>query len=111
MIQIARRLTSALMVLSQTGNAGQNSTLPLTPPQPQFESENVTRNNSGAAGRTEQFDGRQFTIRNITLNELLPFAFLRKESEIAGIPAWFKSERYDVIAKAPSDNTTEETLA
>lgn len=80
------------------------------PRHPEFESENVRLNKSGAAARAEQFDGRQFTMQNSTIAELLPFAFLRKESAIAGIPSWFRSDRYDIVAKAPSDST-ERTLA
>jgi uncharacterized protein (TIGR03435 family) len=98
------------MVLSQTGSVPGTSFGQTPPARPEFEVENVKLNKSGAAERAEQFDGRQFTIRNSTLNEILPFAFLRKESAIVGIPAWFKSDRFDIVAKAPSD-ATEATLA
>lgn len=79
-------------------------------PRPEFETESVTLNKSGADGRAEQFDGRQFTMKNSTIGELLPFAFLRRENAIVGIPAWFRADRYDIVAKAPFD-ATEDTLA
>jgi uncharacterized protein (TIGR03435 family) len=79
-------------------------------PRPEFESESIKPNNSGGTVRAEQFDGRQFIMNNSTISELLPFAFLRGEDAIVGIPAWFRTERYDIVARASSD-TTEATLA
>ncbi len=78
--------------------------------RPEFETESVTPSRSGLAEHVEQFNGSQFTVRNLTVAQLLPFAFLRRENAIVGIPDWFRTDRYDVIAKAPT-GANEPTLA
>jgi uncharacterized protein (TIGR03435 family) len=79
-------------------------------PQPAFEVANVKLNKSGASRPVFNFTkSGQVLIANITIGELLPLAFQRNENQIAEIPAWFRSDRYDIAAKT-SPGLTEPTL-
>jgi len=70
-------------------------------PRPEFEVENVTPNKSGAPEHVSDISrGGEIFFRNITIGELLPLAFQRRESLIFGSPAWFGTDRFDIAAKA-----------
>lgn len=80
-----------------------------TSAHPEFEVETVKLNKSGAADHTSRITGTQFVVRNTTISELLPLAFQRKEELIVGAPTWFRSDRYDIVAKG-SRSVSEATL-
>ena len=80
-----------------------------TPAHPEFEVESVKLNKSGAADHTSRITGTQFVVRNTTISELLPLAFQRKEELIVGALTWFRSDRYDIVAKG-SRSVSEATL-
>lgn len=47
--------------------------------------------------------GEQFSVCNITMRELLPFAYGLRDEAVIGSPAWFGSDRFDIVAKQPKD--------
>src|SRR5580704_16877285 len=53
--------------------------------------------------------GGQFAATNISIIQLLQFAYHVDESAIAGMPSWFRSDRFDVTAKG-SPNTSDPEL-
>lgn len=46
--------------------------------------------------------GGQFRAINVSLKELITFAFDARDEEIAGAPRWVETEHYDVVGKAPA---------
>ncbi len=74
--------------------------------QPSFEVASVKVNIAGSAGG----EGREresisaapgsLTMRNVTLNSCLRWAYSMRDFQISGAPAWFATERYDIAAKA-----------
>jgi uncharacterized protein (TIGR03435 family) len=85
--------------------------LPQTaPPRPTFAVEVVKRNTSGTDEQSGGLSpGGQFSATNISIIQLLQFAYHVDENSIAAMPAWFRSDRFDVIAKA-SANTSDPEL-
>jgi uncharacterized protein (TIGR03435 family) len=76
----------------------------VAPPPTEFETAEVTRNISGdKSSRSEISRDGEVHFRNVTIGELLPIVFQRKENLILGVPAWMRSERYDITAKAQPD--------
>jgi uncharacterized protein (TIGR03435 family) len=75
-----------------------------TPRAPSFEVASIRENRSGE--RIMLFQprrGGRFTATNCSLNLLISYAYDVMQPHIAGAPAWVKSDRYDVAAKAESD--------
>ncbi len=110
------------MAQSQTGNAIRSHspfllclgfhrflTAQTAPPRPEFEISNVKPNHSGAAEHPSSVKGSQVSFRNTSIVELFPLAFQRKDDLIVAGPAWLRTKRFDITAKAPP-NTSEVTL-
>jgi uncharacterized protein (TIGR03435 family) len=85
------------------------------PGKPEFEVATVRQNKSGPPenprfpgdGQGALLPGGQLTMRNQTLRTLLGFAFNPgnqrfRDDLIVGAPSWVDSDRFDVVAKAPS---------
>ena len=51
--------------------------------------------------------GGRFEIRNATMVDLIKTAYGVTEEKVIGGPNWLASDRFDVIAKAPANVTTE----
>jgi len=77
---------------------------PTAPTNPSFEVASVKPNKSGNRGMvwTSQPGGR-FMATNLTVAMIIRNAFDLQESELAGLPGWASSERYDIIAKAEQE--------
>jgi Protein of unknown function (DUF3738) len=80
-----------------------------------FEVASVKRNNMSESGRQgalfqENINTTQggVTLRNVTLNSCIKFAFVLQDPQISG-PDWITIERYDIVAKS-SGPTSEEHL-
>jgi len=73
-----------------------------TPPAPEFEVANIKLNVSGGAIDFDVLPSGLFRSTNLPLDFLFKFAFEVTDSTLDGEPAWFRTDRYDVIAKAPS---------
>lgn len=69
--------------------------------RPQFEVASVKANTSGSQSmRFPVPSNGLFAVENIPLNVLISYAFGVQGTDVSGAPAWVKSERYDVTAKA-----------
>jgi len=72
-----------------------------------FEVASVRINEAGTAGgegrerESIQVSPGSLTMRNITLDSCLQWAYGLRSFQIAGAPDWFTSERYDIFGKAP----------
>lgn len=82
-------------------------TIPEPPPRPKpmpadakpvFEVATIKPSKAGAPGKGFRMNGRQFTTLNTSLNDLMTFAFGIHVRQIVGGPAWFESEKYDLLA-------------
>jgi len=79
-------------------------------PLPEFDAAVVKLNKSGAAEPSGGIlPGGEFSVRNISMIDLLQFAYKVDGSAISGVQPWFRSDRFDVIAKGPV-NTSDATL-
>ncbi len=79
-------------------------------PRPKFDVAVVKPNKSGTAEQSGgTLPGGQFSVTNISMIELLQFAYRVDGKAITGIPAWFRSDHFDVVAKGPAD-TSDPTL-
>jgi uncharacterized protein (TIGR03435 family) len=78
--------------------------------KPEFDAAVVKLNKSGAAEPTGGIlPGGQFSVTNISMIEVLQFAYKVDGNSISGIPGWFRSDRFDIIGKGPA-NTPDATL-
>jgi uncharacterized protein (TIGR03435 family) len=78
----------------------------------EFEVASIKPNLSGRAG----YDGFQIehgslTVRNVSLKTLIETAFKMQDERIAGGPAWWTADRFDVIAKGSADQSRDQVLA
>lgn len=74
---------------------------------PKFSVEVVKLNKSGSQEQSGGLlPGGQFAATNISIIQLLQFSYRVDESAISGMPSWFRSDRFDVIAKG-SPNTSD----
>lgn len=73
-------------------------------PRPAFEVASVKPNKSGD-GRVffNTLPGGRFRASNVPLHQLILFAYRLKDFQVSGEPAWIKSERFDITAKAEKD--------
>ena len=70
-------------------------------PRPEFEVASIKLNKSGDMRVMIQSPGGgRFIASNISLQNLITFAYTIKNFQLSGEPAWLLSERYDVEAKA-----------
>jgi uncharacterized protein (TIGR03435 family) len=78
-------------------------------PLPEFDAAVVKLNKSAAVEPSGGIPGGEFSVRNISMIDLLQFAYKVDGSAISGFQPWFRSDRFDVIAKGPV-NTSDATL-
>ncbi|MPZ19171.1 MAG: TIGR03435 family protein [Luteitalea sp.] len=76
---------------------------------PEFAVASVEPSKSGDTGKgaTRLQAGGRFTATNVTLRTLIETAYQRHgfdRVEIAGGPVWIDADRFDVVAKAPSEH-------
>jgi uncharacterized protein (TIGR03435 family) len=70
------------------------------PPRPKFEVAVVKLNKTATNEQSGGIlPGGQFSATNLSMIELLKFAYGVDENSITGIPAWFRSDHFDVVAK------------
>jgi hypothetical protein len=71
------------------------------PARPEFDAAVAKLNKSGAA---EPFGdilrGGEFSVTNISMIDLMQFAYRVDGSALDGSPGWFRSSRFDVVAAA-----------
>jgi uncharacterized protein (TIGR03435 family) len=65
-----------------------------------FEVASIKPNHSGAASRFVHPTPGKLNISNMTLKDLLMFAYQVRDFQISGGPGWINSDQYDIEAKA-----------
>jgi len=83
--------------------------------KPAFETASVKLNTSGITEKgttrtTRLKPGGGFAATNVTLRDLVEFAYQRHgfdRREVIGGPAWVDSDRFDVVAKAASEHVVD----
>jgi len=82
-------------------------TIPEPPPRPKpmaadanpvFEVATIKPSKPGEPGKGFRMNGREFTTLNTSVNDLMTFTFGIHVRQIVGAPAWFESEKYDLLA-------------
>jgi uncharacterized protein (TIGR03435 family) len=103
---MVRTLTStSFVVLLSCGAFGQ-----AVASKPEFDVADIKLNKGGAPDESGGvLPGGQFSARNVTMSELLRFAYNVRENYITGGPSWFESDHFDITGKA-SPNTSNDTL-
>jgi uncharacterized protein (TIGR03435 family) len=77
-----------------------------SPPRPKFDVAVVKHSRPGAGEQSGGIlPGGQFSVTNISMLELLQFAYRVDGGAISGMPAWFRTERFDIVAKGPPDTS------
>ena len=72
--------------------------------KPSFEVASVKANKTGEQGMSMATQpGGRFIATNVPLGMLIRNAFELQESQLAGLPDWATSERFDITAKAEQD--------
>jgi uncharacterized protein (TIGR03435 family) len=67
-----------------------------------FEVESVRLSKSSAVhSSVDVAEGGDVSIHNITMVELITAAYRKRENSLAGVPAWFRSDQFDIAAKGP----------
>ena len=74
-------------------------------PGPKFEIADVHVSHSLRAMRGGFYAGGRYELRNATMVELIGVAWSIDADKVAGGPGWLTTDRFDVIAAAPSDST------
>lgn len=78
-------------------------------PRPEFEVASIKLNKSGdLRAMIRPPLGGRFTATNIPFQFLVTVAFQIKDFQLTGAPAWLKSERYDIEAKAAGNPSMDE---
>src|SRR5690349_10581687 len=73
--------------------------IPLPPQKPSFEVASIKLNTTGRNGSTADQPGGRFVASQITLRQLIQFAY-RGNQEFIGGPDWLDRDRWDIEAKA-----------
>jgi uncharacterized protein (TIGR03435 family) len=91
-----------LAFLAAAGNVGAQTTA-------EFDAVSIKRNNGGpqADGGISSLPDGTFVMKNQPISSMIRYAAPVVVREVAGLPAWAREDRYDVIAK-PAAGTTRE---
>lgn len=90
-------LIAAVAVASTVLAAAQNAA--------EFEVASIKRNESGQAGFSFDMSRGQLRAINAPVQPLIRQAFEVMDPQMAGLPSWATTERYDFVAKAPAGVT------
>ena len=74
------------------------------PARPEFEAAVVKRNTSGQGGAAV-LSGTQYSVFNVPVRAALQEACDVPANAIIGAPAWFDSDRFDIVARKPADTS------
>jgi uncharacterized protein (TIGR03435 family) len=75
---------------------------------PPFEAASVRRNDSPDPRSDFRANPNGITISNYRLQFLIPYAYDIAVYQIAGAPAWLSSNKYDIVARAPSGTSDQQ---
>jgi bla regulator protein blaR1 len=78
---------------------------------PQFEVASIRPADPSGRGQFQISPGGTLTMRAVTLNLMIQYAYSIRDFQIAGGTGWIESHRYDIIAKPGNDEQRQETTA
>jgi hypothetical protein len=76
----------------------------------EFEVATIKASEPGKLGADIGFKGHLFFANNQTLKVLIAFAYHLHPYQIAGGPAWIDTNKYDILAEAPSEHLSPSTI-
>jgi uncharacterized protein (TIGR03435 family) len=79
--------------------------------QPAFEVASIKPNTSGDANRLIRPSPGRLSVTNMTIKDLLMFAYQVRDFQISGGPGWINSDQYDIEAKAEGNPNQDEMKA
>src|SRR5258707_10078127 len=89
-----KRLALFLFVAATVLSAAQ------TPAQQAFDVASIRPSQPGTQGANMNTAPGRLTVHNTALMGLIRFAYNVDPIQISGAPGWFRTERYDILAKA-----------
>jgi uncharacterized protein (TIGR03435 family) len=76
--------------------------------RPEFDVVDIKSNISGSPdGVGEILPSGQFRAINIPVREIVKFAYNVRDEAVVGAPAWWNSDRFDIVGKAPAVGSEE----
>jgi len=78
-------------------------------PQLQFEVASIKPSDPMGRGQFQIYPGGTLELRTVTLNLMILWAYDIREFQLSGGPAWTVSQRYDILAKGPKNDSELET--
>jgi uncharacterized protein (TIGR03435 family) len=78
--------------------------------QPTFQSAEIQAGNSKTPMHATFHDGT-FEVRSATMTDLIGIAYEAHPDRLVDAPHWFGQDRFDIIARAPSDTSAETIVA
>jgi len=75
-----------------------------------FEVASIKANTSGNLNSSTSGRAGSFTATNITPRQLIVYAYRLREFQIAGGPGWIRSDRFDILARAPENAKTDNPM-
>src|SRR5262249_19724569 len=79
---------------------------------PQFEVAAVKPNKSGMGKvMIQSLPGGRFSAENVTLRQLIRYAYQLQDSQLSGGPKWLEEERFDIVASGEGGDLGERFLA
>ncbi len=78
---------------------------PLMNPDPSFEVATVKPSPPDSTRAGMDMKGDLFSVMNLSLLNLMTFAYDTNRHQIAGAPAWFTTERFDITGKPEGEGT------
>ena len=78
-------------------------------PQLQFEVASIKPSDPMGRGQFQIHPGGTLDLRAVTLNLMIQWAYDIRDFQLSGGPAWTVSQRYDILAKSPKNDSELET--
>src|SRR3569623_2150317 len=75
-----------------------------------FDAASIKLNTTSSGGITMRTQHGRLTVENASLFQIIQQAFLVKEFQLRGGPAWIMTERYNIDAKMEKDNISDDDL-
>jgi uncharacterized protein (TIGR03435 family) len=78
----------------------------MTQAGPSFEVATIKPSTPGQSGRGMGWDGRRYNSNNMTMSQIMQFAYNVQEKQIVGEPSWFDTEKFDIAGQTEKSEAT-----
>jgi uncharacterized protein (TIGR03435 family) len=75
-----------------------------------FEVASIKPNTSGNLNSSTSGRAGSFTATSITPQQLIVYAYRLREFQVAGGPGWIRSDRFDILARAPENGNADNRM-